>query len=125
MTAFWYLITALGLLAALINFILAGVRRQQMMVALVRGLAGLLSLVLATGIVVGKAMHLHPPFPLSVQTVFIATGLFVFAVLFLPSYFDKSASPEDEKRVTLQQRAARPAKATVRLQNTSTDEWVN
>jgi hypothetical protein len=125
MTAFWYLITALGLLAAIINFILAGMRRQQVMVALVRALAGLISLGLAAGIVVGKAAHLHPPFPLSVQTVFIATGVFVFAVLFLPSYFDKSTSPQDEKKVTLQQRAARPAKATVRLQNSGTDEWVN
>ncbi len=127
MTAFWYVITALGLVAAIINFVLAGVRRQQVMASLVRALAGLISLGLATGIVVGKAMHVHPPFSLSVQTVFIATGVFVFAVLFLPSYFDKSTSPADEKKVTMQQRAARPAKATVRLQNTgtSTDEWVN
>ena len=41
MTAFWYVITALGLVAAIINFVLAGVRRQQVMASLVRALAGL------------------------------------------------------------------------------------
>ena len=125
MTAFWYLITALGLLAAIINFVLAALRRRQTSVALVRGLAGLISLGLSAGIVVGKALRLHPPFTLSWQTVFIAAGVFVFAVLFLPSYFDQSNRAEDAQKVTLQQRAARPAKATVRLQNSSTDEWVN
>jgi hypothetical protein len=125
MTAFWYLITALGILAAIINFVLAGVRRQQTMVMAVRGLAGLVSLVLSIGIVVGKAIHLKPPFPLEAQTVFIAAGVFVFAVLFLPSYLEKSNSDGDEKKVTLQERAARPAKATIRLQNNGPDEWVN
>ena len=127
MTAFWYLITALGIIAAIINFALAGMRRQQVMVAVVRGLAGLVSLALSVGIVVGKMEHVKLPFTLEWQTVFIATGVFVFAVLFLPSYLDKSASEEDEKKMTLQQRAARPAKATIRLQNTGSgsDEWVN
>ncbi|HEX6123430.1 MAG TPA: hypothetical protein VFY89_09725 [Ktedonobacterales bacterium] len=128
MTAFWYLITALGLIAATINFVLAGMRRQQVMVALVRGVAGVVSLGLSVGIVLGKMEHIKPPFPLEWQTVFIATGVFVFAVLFLPSYLDKSAaSEEEEKKMTLQQRAARPAKATIRLQNTGSgaDEWVN
>jgi NhaP-type Na+/H+ or K+/H+ antiporter len=127
MTAFWYLITALGLIAATINFVLASMRRQQVMVALVRGVAGVVSLALAIGIVVGKMEHIKPPFPLEWQTVFIATGVFVFAVLFLPSYLDKGASEADEKKLTLQQRAARPAKATIRLQNTGSgsDEWVN
>jgi hypothetical protein len=129
MTAFWYLITALGLIAATINFVLAGLRRQQIMVALVRGAAGVVSLALSIGIVFGKMEHIRPPFPLEWQTVFIATGVFVFAVLFLPSYLDKSTASEEEemKKMTLQQRAARPAKATIRLQNTGSgsDEWVN
>ena len=131
MTAFWYLITALGLIAATINFVLAGLRRQQIMVALVRGAAGVVSLALSIGIVFGKMEHIRPPFPLEWQTVFIATGVFVFAVLFLPSYLDKGldkgASESDEQKMTLQQRAARPAKATIRLQNTGSgsDEWVN
>jgi hypothetical protein len=125
MTTFWYLITALALLAAVINFILAGVRRKQMVVALVRGLAGVVSLGLAVGIVIGKAMGVHPNLHWNTQTVFIATGVFVFAVLFIPSYFDKSATPADANKVTLQQRAARPVKATVRLKDASADEWVN
>ncbi|MBF6591908.1 MAG: hypothetical protein IVW57_15470 [Ktedonobacterales bacterium] len=123
MTAFWYLITALGIIAAIINFVLAGMRRTQTMVALVRGLAGVVSLALSVGIVIGKAMRVHLAFALEWQTVFIATGVFVFAVLFLPSYLEKSN--EEEHKVTLQQRAARPAKATIRLRNPSSDEWVN
>lgn len=124
MTAFWYVITILGIIVAIVNFSAAAVRRKQPMVALVRGLAGIVSLAFAIGIVVGKAQHLRPPFPLDAKVVFIITGVFIFAVLWLPSYMEKSNTAEEEK-VTLQQRAARPANATIRLKNTSTDEWVN
>lgn len=124
MTAFWYVISGLGILAAIINFSLAVARRKQPVVALARAVAGVVALALPVTILYGKMVqHLHPPFPLDWQTVFIATGAFVFAVLLLPSYVDKG------EKVTLQERAervVRPANATVRLEKRRVgDEWVN
>ncbi|HEU5346976.1 MAG TPA: hypothetical protein VFU63_00050 [Ktedonobacterales bacterium] len=124
MTAFWYVISGLGLLAAIINFSLAVARRSQPMIALVRAVAGVVALALPVVILIGKlVVHAHPPFPLEWPTVFIATGAFVFAVLLLPSYVDKS------EKATLQERAermVRPAKATIRLEKPGVgDEWVN
>ena len=123
MTAFWYLISALGFLAAIINFSLAAARRKQPMVALVRAIAGIVALALPVGILIGKlVLQIHPG-NLEWQTVFIATGAFVFAVLLLPSYVDKG------KKATLQERAeraVRPANATIRLEKPGVgDEWVN
>jgi peptidoglycan/LPS O-acetylase OafA/YrhL len=123
-TAFWYVISGLGILAAIINFSLAFVRRKQPMVALARTVAGIVALALPVVILYGKLVsHMHPPFPLDWQTVFIATGAFVFAVLLLPSYVDKT------EKVTLQERAehmVRPANATIRLEKPGVgDEWVN
>lgn len=125
MNAFWYVISGIGILAAIINFSLAFARRNQPMVALARAVAGVVALALPVVILYGKLVsHLHPPFPLDWPTVFIATGAFVFAVLLLPSYVDKS-----EKKETLQERAAhvvRPTNATVRLEKRAVgDEWVN
>ncbi len=124
MTAFWYVISGIGILAAIINFSLAIARRKQPMVALARASAGVVALALPVVILYGKMVsHIHPPFPLDWQTVFIATGAFVFAVLLLPSYVDKS------EKVTLQERAervVRPTNATVRLEKrTVGDEWMN
>lgn len=124
MTAFWYVISGIGILAAIINFSLAVSRRQQPMVALVRSIAGVLALALPVSILFGKlVVHAHPPFALEWQTVFIATGAFVFAVLLLPSYVDKG------EQATLQERAervVRPANATIRLEKPGVgDEWVN
>ena len=124
MTAFWYVISGIGILAAIINFSLAVVRRKQPMVALARSIAGAVALALPVVILYGKLVsHLHPPFPLDWPTVFIATGAFVFAVLLLPSYVDKS------EKVTLQERAervVRPTNATVRLEKRAVgDEWMN
>jgi hypothetical protein len=45
-------------------------------------------------------------------------------VLLLPSYVGRDEAP-GSPRVTLQQRAARPANATIRLRDAKTDEWVN
>jgi len=123
--AFWYVISGIGILAAIINFSLAFARRNQPMVALARAVAGVVALALPVVILIGKlVLHAHPPFPLDWPTVFIATGAFVFAVLLLPSYVDKS-----EKKETLQERAAhvvRPTNATVRLEKRAVgDEWVN
>ena len=124
MTAFWYVISGIGILAAIINFSLAVARRKQPMVALARAIAGAVALALPVVILYGKLVsHLHPPFPLDWPTVFIATGAFVFAVLLLPSYVDKS------EKVTLQERAervVRPTNATVRLEKRAVgDEWMN
>jgi len=123
-TAFWYVISGIGILAAIINFSLAIVRRKQPMAALARAIAGAVALALPVVILYGKLVsHLHPPFPLDWPTVFIATGAFVFAVLLLPSYVDKS------EKVTLQERAervVRPTNATVRLEKRAVgDEWMN
>jgi peptidoglycan/LPS O-acetylase OafA/YrhL len=123
-TAFWYVISGIGILAAIINFSLAVARRKQPMVALARSIAGVVALALPVVILYGKLVsHLHPPFPLDWPTVFIATGAFVFAVLLLPSYVDKS------EKVTLQERAervVRPTNATVRLEKRAVgDEWMN
>jgi hypothetical protein len=118
---FWYIIIVLGILAAIINFSLAASRRSQPMVALVRALAGVVSLVPPIGVLVGKfVLDAHVPSQVSWQTILIATGVFVFAVLLLPTYVDK-----EKPKVSLQERAARPANATVRLEKTGGDEWVN
>jgi hypothetical protein len=123
-TAFWYVISGIGILAAIINFSLAFARRKQPMAALARSIAGVVALALPVVILYGKLVsHLHPPFPLDWPTVFIATGAFVFAVLLLPSYVDKS------EKVSLQERAervVRPTNATVRLEKRAVgDEWMN
>jgi len=121
--AFWLVIVALGCLAAVINFSIAFSRRGEPMVALVRALAGLVSLAVSIGIILGKAFRLSHPY-LQWQEVVIGFGVFIFAVLLLPSYVGRDSS-EGAPKMTLQQRAARPANATVRLRNAQTDEWVN
>lgn|SRR5487761_1976522 len=121
MTPFWIVIIALGVLAAIINFAIAASHRDEPMVVAVRILAGIVSLVASVGIVVGKEANLVPvilPWPLKL----IAAGVFVFAVLFVPSTIGKSSETAE---VTLQQRAARPTNATVRLREQGADEWVN
>lgn len=122
----WYIIIAFGLLAVIINGALAVSRRRQPMVAAVRAAAGLVSLVAVTGVIVVKAgrIHAHPKFQPS--EIFIAAGVFIFAVLFLPTYFERNFQGETaQAKPTLQQRAARPVNATVRLREKSSDEWVN
>jgi hypothetical protein len=121
MTTFWIVIIALGVLAAIVNFAIAITRRSEPMVVAIRALAGLVSLVAAVGIIVGKEADLvSVRLPLSYKV--IGAGVFVFAVLFLPSILGKNSAAPD---VTLQQRAARPANATVRLREQGADEWVN
>lgn len=124
MTAFWYVISGLGILASIINFSLAFARRKQPMIATARLIAGLVALALPVVIVYGKLVaHLHPPFPLDWPTVFIATGAFVFAVLLLPSYVDKTEKASLQERA---ERVVRPANATIRLEKPGIgDEWVN
>lgn len=123
LTTFWIIIIIVAIVVAIINFAIAAVRRKELMVALVRGLAGLLSLLLVGGIIVGKAIVIQHPF-LDRNNVFIGFGVFVFAVLWLPSYVERSRGAEP--KVTIQERAARPVNATVRLRDAkSSDEWVN
>ncbi len=121
MTATWYIITGLGVLAAIINFSIAAVRRKEPLVALARVLAGLVSLAAAAGIVIGKAIGYHPGFQWQWETAIIGAGVFVFIVLFLPSLVGR----DEKAQKALQERAARPANATVRLGNQGLDEWVN
>jgi len=121
-TSVWYVITALGVLAAIINFTIGGIRRKEPYVVLARAGAGLVSLLAAVGIVVGKeVVHYHPGFQWQWQTAIIATGVFVFIVLFLPSLVGR----DEKAQKSLQARAARPANATVRLGERGADEWVN
>lgn len=124
MTTFWIVIVIVAIVVATINFAIAAARRKTLIVAVVRGVAGLLSLLVAVGIVVGKAIVIQHPY-LHAQDVFIGFGVFVFAVLWLPTYVERSRG--EEPKVTLQQRAARPANATIRLRDvkSSADEWVN
>jgi hypothetical protein len=127
LTAFWYAILALGTLAAIINFSLGWAHRARPVHALVRFAAGVVSLVPPIGILVSKLMlHLHLPLalqgPNEYQYIFIATGLFIGGTLMLPAYVERSG--DHSPGVSLQQRAARPANATIRLQK-NTDEWVN
>lgn len=122
MTTVWYVVVALGILAAIINFSIAVARRSHPMVMVVRAVAGFLSLGVAVGVVLGKAERIAHPY-LEAQYVFIGVGVFVFAVLLLPSYVDRGS--KETPKVSMQQRAARPANATVRLRDAGTDEWVN
>jgi cell division protein FtsW (lipid II flippase) len=122
----WYIIIAFGILAVVINGSLAFSRRGRPMVALARSLAGVISLAAVIGVIVEKTNHVlsHPKFQPS--EIFIAAGVFIFAVLFLPTYVERTFQAETEQaKPTLQERAARPVNATVRLRDKGTDEWVN
>jgi peptidoglycan/LPS O-acetylase OafA/YrhL len=124
-TPFWYAIVALACLAGIINFALAAARRKRATTALVRVVAGSISLILAIGILYGKAIaSWHPPVPLTKENVFIAFGVFVAIVFFVPSYIERATG--DQPKVSMQERAARPVNATVRLRDARAgDEWVN
>lgn len=125
MTSFWVVITVLGLVATVFNVIMAALRRSVPRVAVVRGLAALVSLGLSLGIVLGKLVwQIHDPFNLTREAVFAGTGVVIFALLFLPSWVDQSTRAEESK-VTMQERAMRPANATIRLEKRGGDEWVN
>ncbi len=115
------MIFILALLAALINFSVAVLRRKYPMVALVRALAGLVSLALSVAIILNQVLVIHvfqrlDLTNLSWSEVFIATGVFVFLVLWFPSYVERgSRAPAP----SIQERAVRPANATVRFSATA------
>lgn len=125
--AFWYLLIAIGTLTAIINFGLGWAHRERLAGALVRFAAGIISLALVVGVVITKLiLDIHLPAGMELLRVnrygFIAAGLFIGATLMLPSYVDRQTG--EANAPTMQQRAARPANATVRTQKNS-DEWVN
>ena len=123
MNTFWYIIVALCALAAAINFILAYSRRKHASVALVRGVAGAVSLAVAVGIILGKVIAIAHPY-VTKENVFIGVGVFIALVFLLPSYYEKNAG--EAPRVSIQQRAARPANATIRLRDAAApEEWMN
>lgn len=122
----WYITIAIGALAAIINFSLGWAHRGRPLHALVRFAAGIVSLGLAVGVVVTKLiLNLHLPRALegpgANEYVFIAAGLFIGGTLMLPAYIERSGA--ESQAPSLQQRAARPANATIRLQKNS-DEWL-
>jgi cation transport ATPase len=120
---FWYIIVALCALAAAINFILAYSRRKHASVALVRGVAGAVSLAVAVGIILGKVIAIAHPY-VTKENVFIGVGVFIALVFLLPSYYEKNAG--EAPKVSIQQRAARPANATIRLRDAAAqEEWMN
>lgn len=123
MTPFWDVIVGLVIIAAIINLCIAVTKRKTPILALVRTLAALISLGLAAGIVIGKIIRIAHPY-LQVSYVFIAFGVFIAIVFLLPSYIERNNAGE-EQAPTIQQRAARPANATIRLRDANTDEWVN
>lgn len=127
MTAFWYFIVAIGLLATVINFALAAGRRDRPLYAGVRALAGVVSLAVSVGIVVSKAvlgMHMPASFQGTDPRAFviIATGLFIGGTLMLPAYIERGNG--ERQGPNLRERAARPANASIRLERDS-DQWVN
>jgi hypothetical protein len=124
----YYIISAVGVIVAIINFSLGWAHRQQMLHAFVRFAAGIVSLVPPVGFVIVKLiLNQHLPQvingPRTPQLVFIAAGLFIGGTLMLPAYIERGSGGENEPP-SIQERAARPVNATVRLPNTL-DEWVN
>jgi hypothetical protein len=130
-TPFWYVILTVGIIAGVINLGIAFARRKTPMLALIRLAAAIVSFVPVAGIIVGKSIAINHPF-LQKEYVVIGAGVFIFFVLFLPSAFERRSTPEStggaqRPRMTMAQRAARPANATVRLRDarSGSDEWVN
>jgi hypothetical protein len=122
----YYLIIAVGMIVAIINFSLAWAHRERRLQALVRFVAGVVSLVPPVGILLAELalqMNLRPVNhdPNLPKYVFIAAGLFIGGTLMLPAYIERSG--DASQGLTLQQRAARPANATIRLQKNG-DDWL-
>lgn len=120
-TPFWIMIIVLALIAAAVNFAIGSSHRDEPLVFAVRLAAGLLSIAAAAFIIIVKLADLMP-FLLTWQERIILAGVFVFAVLFIPSVVERN---REQTEPTIQQRAARPANATVRLRDSGADEWVN
>jgi hypothetical protein len=124
-TPFWIIVIALALAAAAVNFAIGVSHRAEALVFAVRMAAGLASVGAAAFIIIAKLTDIMPVILLWPERLTIA-GLFVFAVLFVPSIIERNR--EQTVEPTLMQRAqrvARPANATIRLRDSSDSEWIN
>ncbi len=121
-TPFWIMIIALALIAAAVNFAIGASHRNEPLVFAVRLAAGLVSVAAVGFIIYGKLADLMPVLLTWPERIIMA-GVFVFAVLFIPSVVERNREQTTEP--TIQQRAARPANATIRLRDSGADEWVN
>ncbi len=120
-------IIAVGTLVAIINFVIGWVNRAQPLRATVRFIAAAVSLLVPVGLLLSKLalqLNLRPAShdPNLRSYIFIGAGLFVGATLMLPAYIERGGA--EPTGPTIQERAARPAKATIRLER-NTDSWVN
>ncbi len=120
-TPFWIIVIALVIIVAVINFAIGASHRGEPVVLGVRIAAGVASLAAAGFIIFGKLANIMPVL-LNWQERITLSGVFVFAVLFIPSVIERNRSKTEP---TIQQRAARPANATVRLRDSGADEWMN
>lgn len=122
-TPFWIAVIIIALAVGVINFAIGATRRGDMVALAVRMAAGLASILAAGFIIYGKLADIMPT-RLSWPEKIVMAGLFVFAVLFIPSVIERNRAQETTEP-TLQQRAARPVNATIRLREASDSEWIN
>ncbi|HEU0026043.1 MAG TPA: hypothetical protein VFQ25_02925 [Ktedonobacterales bacterium] len=121
LTPFWIGIIILALIAAAFNFVIGASHRGELVIFGVRLAAGIASLAAVVFIIAVKVADLMPVI-LDWPVRIILAGVFVFAVLFVPSVVERN---RNQTEPTIQQRAARPANATIRLRDAGSDEWVN
>ncbi len=121
-TPFWIGVIALTIIVAAVNFAIGASRRGNPVIFGVRLAAGVASLAAAAFIILGKLANIMPVL-LSWPARITIAGVFVFAVLFIPSVIERNREPSTEP--TIQERAARPANATIRLREGGSDSWVN
>ena len=123
-TAFWVVLIILAIVAAVVNFAIGASHRGEPLIFATRLAAGLVSVAAAAFIIFGKLANIMTGSLawLDWKGRIIMAGIFVFAVLFIPSVVERNRAQTEP---TIQQRAARPANATIRLRDGSADEWVN
>lgn len=120
-TPFWIVIIALAIIVAVVNFAIGAAHRSEPVVLAVRLAAGVASLAAAGFIIFGKIANIMPVLLDWPERVTLS-GVFIFAVLFIPSVIERN---RDQTEPSIQQRAARPTNATIRLRDSGSDEWMN
>jgi hypothetical protein len=124
-TPFWITVIALALVAGAVNFAIGASHRAEPVVFAVRIAAGLASVAGAAFIIIGKLVDIMPVVLHWPERITIG-GVFVFAVLFVPSIIERNREQTVEPTLMERaQRVARPANATVRLRERSDSEWIN
>lgn len=124
-TPFWITVIALALVAGAVNFGIGASHRAEPLVLAVRVAAGLASVAAAAFIIVGKLADIMPVVLNWPERITMA-GVFVFAVLFVPSIIERNREQTVEPTLMERaQRAARPANATIRLREHTDSEWIN